>query len=140
MAAYTDVYFQYIPKNSDLTTAEKLEGWMISHLADKSTVKKKARHIVRRSRAPAKSTSASRVVLPRDFFMRTWVSHIDHLREILDLLHAGLHLLYFIQIVLGISSDEHVWLHPTRSYSIKHSVRTGMGNGRGGASGGAGGR
>eukprot|EP00903_Cladosiphon_okamuranus_P010786 g10192.t1 len=40
-AAYTDVYYQYIPKNGDLTTAEKLEGWMVSHLADKSVVKKK---------------------------------------------------------------------------------------------------
>ncbi|CAM9423368.1 unnamed protein product, partial [Scytosiphon promiscuus] len=43
VAAYTDVYYQYIPKNGDLTTAEKLEGWMVSHLADKSVVKKKAR-------------------------------------------------------------------------------------------------
>ncbi|CAM9323183.1 unnamed protein product [Ectocarpus sp. 12 AP-2014] len=42
VAAYTDVYYQYIPKNGDLTTAEKLEGWMVSHLADKSVVKKKA--------------------------------------------------------------------------------------------------
>ncbi|CAM9208586.1 unnamed protein product [Hapterophycus canaliculatus] len=41
VAAYTDVYYQYIPKNGDLTTAEKLEGWMVSHLADKSVVKKK---------------------------------------------------------------------------------------------------
>lgn len=41
VAAYTDVYYQYIPKNGDLTTAEKLEGWMVSHLADASVVKKK---------------------------------------------------------------------------------------------------
>ena len=46
VAAYTDVYFQYIPKNGDLTTAEKLEGWMVSHLADKSVVKKKARTVL----------------------------------------------------------------------------------------------
>ena len=43
VCAYTDVYFQYIPKNGELTTAEKLEGWMVSHLADKSVVKKKVR-------------------------------------------------------------------------------------------------
>lgn len=43
VAAYTDIYFQYIPRDSDLTTAEKLEGWMVSHLADKSVVKKKVR-------------------------------------------------------------------------------------------------
>lgn len=41
MAAYTDVYFQYIPVDGDLTTAEKLEGWMVSHLADNTVVKKK---------------------------------------------------------------------------------------------------
>lgn len=41
VAAYTDVYYQYIPKHGDLTTAEKLEGWMVSHLADTSVVKKK---------------------------------------------------------------------------------------------------
>lgn len=41
VAAYTDVYFQYIPVDGDLTTAEKLEGWMVSHLADNTVVKKK---------------------------------------------------------------------------------------------------
>ncbi|CAM9192623.1 unnamed protein product, partial [Discosporangium mesarthrocarpum] len=41
VAAYTDVYYQYIPKNGDLTTAQKLEGWMVSHLPGGETVKKK---------------------------------------------------------------------------------------------------
>lgn len=43
VAAYTDVYFQYIPEDGVLTTAEKLEGWVVSHLADNTVVKKKAR-------------------------------------------------------------------------------------------------
>ncbi|CAM9399725.1 unnamed protein product, partial [Phaeothamnion confervicola] len=41
VAPYTDIYYKYIEKGGQLTTQEKVEGWMVSHLPDGTDVKKK---------------------------------------------------------------------------------------------------
>eukprot|EP00904_Undaria_pinnatifida_P003525 jgi/Undpi1/13173/HiC_scaffold_8.g02835.m1 len=117
VAAYTDVYFQYISKNGELTTAEKLEGWMVSHLADKSVVKKKGWDMDEEDVPPGRGDAKFSWEVIRDNSIFTYR---------IDLVPA------YAEVMAALQEEERLYKEDMSTDSDDSSAGSGTGTGGGG--------